>query len=142
MGNHQQVVKNQKRFKGSLRGSYLLILHLNSPLLLSTRKKKFKLSSGYYIYVGSAMNSLLGRVKHHERRLKKPFWHIDFLLEHASLRMALLIPCLYPLESYLSSRISGQPVPHFGSTDVKDPSHLFHYKRFEEAIVDALRVGW
>jgi len=140
MDNHQQVVKQQSPYKPKLRGGYLLILRLNSDILLSTRSLNFKLSSGYYIYVGSAMNSLFGRVKHHERTSKKFFWHVDFLLQEAELLFSLMITCFTSPETWLASRLSGHPIPKFGASDRKDLSHLFYYQTLSEALTDAFRV--
>ena len=123
-----------------MRGGYLLILYLKRPILLSTKSKNFKLTSGYYIYVGSAMNSLLGRIKHHEKVSKKFHWHVDFLLKEAELLFSVMITCFRSPETMVSSLLLGQPIPHFGSTDKKDPSHLFFYERLEDALRDAFRA--
>jgi Uri superfamily endonuclease len=136
--NHQQVVKQPNDYK--LRGGYLLLIHLKYPLEVKTRSKKFQLSSGWYVYVGSAMNTLLGRLHHHEGRKRKPFWHIDFLLQEADLRYAFLLPWNQPLESLISSRISGRPIPGFGASDVREDSHLFWYSEEYAALSDVFET--
>lgn len=90
--------------------------------------------------MGSAMNTLMGRLSHHERRKTKPFWHIDFLLEEAELRYALLLPWNRRLESSVSSLLSGHPIPNFGASDVRENSHLFYYSDEYTALSDAFRT--
>ena len=40
----------------------------------------FDFGEGFYVYVGSALNSLESRLKRHLRDDKKLFWHVDYLL--------------------------------------------------------------
>jgi Uri superfamily endonuclease len=44
---------------------------------------RFRFPRGYYMYIGSAMNGLDGRVRRHLARDKQLFWHIDYFLKHA-----------------------------------------------------------
>ena len=41
--------------------------------------------TGYYLYFGSALNSLEGRLRRHLRSDKKLHWHIDFLSAKATI---------------------------------------------------------
>ncbi len=86
------------------------------------------------------MNSLFGRIKHHEKVSKKFHWHVDFLLKEAELLFSLMITCFRSPESTISSLLLGQPILNFGSTDKKDPSHLFFYPSLDLALSDALRA--
>ena len=139
MVNHQQVVMGQKRYKKKLKGTYLLLIELKQATTVRTRAKVFLLSSGFYIYVGSAMNSLIARVGRHERSSKKFFWHVDFLLHTGTLRLSVLLPG-GRLEEKIASRLSGQPVVGFGSSDSNQPSHLFLYNEFNSALGDLFRA--
>ncbi len=40
---------------------------------------KMRFEPGIYVYVGSAMNSISGRIKRHVKKSKKLHWHIDYL---------------------------------------------------------------
>jgi len=54
------------------RGSYLLVLKIEKEKLIEIgRLGKFWFQKGYYIYVGSAMNSLRARIERHRQKRKK-----------------------------------------------------------------------
>jgi Uri superfamily endonuclease len=114
-----------------MRGSYFLIIRLDENKTVHTKAREFSLRKGYYVYVGSAMNSLEKRVARHFRKDKKLHWHIDYLLKEAKLLRAYLIPSEERLEERLSMAVSkfGEPVEGFGAGDVKVSTNLY---RFEE----------
>jgi Uri superfamily endonuclease len=114
-----------------MRGSYFLIIRLDENKTVRTKAREFPLRKGYYVYVGSAMNSLEKRVARHFRKDKKLHWHIDYLLKEAKLLRAYLIPSEERLEEKLSMAVSkfGEPVEGFGAGDVKVSTNLY---RFEE----------
>ncbi|CAI1493366.1 GIY-YIG domain-containing protein [Thermococcus nautili] len=131
-----------------MKGSYFLVIRLEEEKRIRTKGKTFELKPGYYVYVGSAMNSLEKRVARHFRREKKLHWHIDYLLKEAELLRAYLIPSEVKLEEELSREVSrfGEPVPGFGAGDVKVSTNLY---RFEDepdevlrGILDKLGLGW
>ncbi|AHL22588.1 GIY-YIG nuclease family protein [Thermococcus nautili] len=131
-----------------MKGSYFLVIRLEEEKRIRTKGKSFELKPGYYVYVGSAMNSLEKRVARHFRREKKLHWHIDYLLKEAELLRAYLIPSEVKLEEELSREVSkfGEPVPGFGAGDVKVSTNLY---RFEDepdevlrGILDKLGLGW
>ena len=65
-----------------MKGSYILLIKLNNDRIIKygIKKKKF-FKKGFYIYAGSALNSLETRIERHLRSYnKKIFWHIDYLL--------------------------------------------------------------
>ena len=98
---------------------------------MRTKAKEFPLKAGYYVYVGSAMNSLEKRVKRHFSKEKRLHWHIDYLLREAELLRAYLIPSEERLEEKLSREVSsfGEPVEGFGASDIKVSTNLY---RFDE----------
>ncbi|WP_456393969.1 GIY-YIG nuclease family protein [Thermococcus sp.] len=120
-----------------MKGSYLLIIWLGEEKRIKTRGREFDLNRGFYVYVGSAMNSLEKRVGRHFRREKKLHWHIDFLLEKGTLLRAYLIPSGERLEEVLSKEVSkyGEPVKGFGASDIGVPSNLY---RFDDEPDDVL----
>lgn len=114
-----------------MKGFYLLII--KNPI-----KKHIKIGSlgrlvfdkGYYIYVGSAMNSLEARIARHARKNKKLFWHIDYLLLSGKI-VAVLIKSSRRKQECQTARSLAKhftAVPRFGCSDCKCKSHLFFSK--------------
>ncbi len=94
-------------------------------------------SEGFYVYVGSALNSLEARVGRHLRKEKKRFWHIDYLLEHAAIVDVLYAETSRRAECELAAEINRElePVQGFGCSDCNCNAHLFHSSSLDEAIV-------
>jgi Uri superfamily endonuclease len=89
---------------------------------------------GWHAYIGSALgHGGFSRVSRHIRLFSsgsgKRHWHIDYLLTNQgfSLHCAVCAPTASPLECNLARAIGGIPVPHFGSSDCRCPSHLFYF---------------
>ncbi|AIF70010.1 hypothetical protein PAP_08110 [Palaeococcus pacificus DY20341] len=112
-----------------MKGSYFLVIWLERDKLVQTKKKSFKLNRGYYVYVGSAMNSLEKRVARHFRKDKKLHWHVDFLLKEAELLEAYLIPSEERLEEKLSRDVAkfGDEIEGFGASDLKGVHTNLYY---------------
>lgn len=93
----------------------------------------FRFLKGYYLYTGSAKNGLKARVERHLRQRKRHFWHIDYLLKHASVRRVFL----FGDESEECSLAKGAldmpkariMVPRFGASDCRCPTHLVYFGR-------------
>ena len=65
-----------------MKGCYCLTIHLNNTKRIKVGKLgNINFKKGYYVYVGSAMNSLESRIKRHLIDEKKLHWHIDYLLK-------------------------------------------------------------
>ena len=125
-----------------MKGSYFLVIKLDEVREVKTKGRAFRLRPGYYVYVGSAMNSLEKRVLRHFRKNKKLHWHIDFLLKEAELLRAYLIPSDKRLEEELSLEVSkrGEPVPGFGASDIKVGTNLYFFREEpDEALVEILK---
>jgi Uri superfamily endonuclease len=61
--------------------TYCLITQLNKNSTIKVGKLgEIDFKKGYYVYVGSALNSIDSRVWRHLSKEKKLFWHIDYLL--------------------------------------------------------------
>jgi len=119
------------------RGIYVLIIYLGKTrkievgsLGLLTFKK------GFYVYVGSAQNSLEKRIARHFRKYKRFFWHIDYLLgdEYTEIVDVLFKEAPKSEECRLARTLSSlyEPVRGFGSSDCKCSSHLFKIDEHEE----------
>ncbi|HDP67733.1 MAG TPA: DNA/RNA nuclease SfsA [Candidatus Marinimicrobia bacterium] len=131
------------------KGNYLLLLenaHKFSRLIGKLGECSFP--KGYYIYVGSAMKSLDSRIRRHRSRRKKRHWHIDYLIpEKMQLQKIFPIRRDSSIESNLANKllpISDLVIPHFGSADTPDASHLcyfaenpIHNRRFLDILLDA-----
>jgi Uri superfamily endonuclease len=116
-----------------LKGTYCLIIHLKQNSQIKVGKLgEINFKGGYYIYVGSAMNSLGARIKRHLRENKKLFWHVDYLLsvQDAKIDYVMYVISDDKLECTLASQISknGTLISGFGCSDCKCGSHLFYFK--------------
>ena len=83
---------------------------------------------GVYAYVGSAQRNLPARLSRHARRHKPRRWHIDYLSTQAAMIGAIAIEGHKSLECRLAAMLAkndATPVPKFGCTDCRCPSHLF-----------------
>jgi len=68
-----------------LKGTYCLIIYLRKDTTIEIGKRgSINFRRGYYIYVGSALNSLESRLKRHLSHNKKLFWHVDYLLNSSN----------------------------------------------------------
>jgi len=125
-----------------MKGSYFLVIKVERDKSVRTKRREFPLKAGYYVYVGSAMNSLGKRVERHFKKDKKLHWHIDFLLKESELLRAYLIPSDTKIEEKLSREVSkfGKPVKRFGASDLKINSNLYYFKdEPDNLLIDVLQ---
>ena len=115
------------------KGNYMLLLNNETEFDEAVGKLgKIHFSEGYYVYVGSALNSLDGRIKRHHSKQKKLHWHIDYIVPQ-KMRIKKVFPIRRTdsIESGLVNRltlISDKYISNYGSSDSNDPSHLFYFK--------------
>ena len=97
-----------------------------------------KYRKGYYVYIGSAMNSLVPRLNRHLSDEKKMHWHIDYLLKSPDchIRDILFNISDKKIECDLAESISkdGEEIPGFGCSDCSCSSHLIYFKRKRDAL--------
>lgn len=97
-----------------------------------------KYRKGYYVYIGSAMNSLVPRLNRHLSDEKKMHWHIDYLLKSPDchIRDILFNISEERIECDLAESISkdGEEIPGFGCSDCTCSSHLIYFKRKRDAL--------
>ena len=123
-----------------MKGCYCLVirLHDDSTIKIGKRLGKTDFKKGYYVYVGSAMNSLDARLKRHLSDEKKLHWHVDYLLKNRNSKIADVIynESSRKIECNLSESISkkGKGVKDFGCSDCECDSHLYYFKNKKEAI--------
>lgn len=113
-----------------MKGIYCLLVELK-------KKRKIKIGSlgyllfekGYYVYIGSALNGLEGRIARHLKRHKKMRWHIDYLLScgNAKVEGVFVKQTSRREECTMAGKmvLVGKQVPKFGCGDCKCKSHLF-----------------
>ena len=116
-------------------GTYLLLLRLEEDREIEIgRLGSLFLPRGYYLYVGSARGpgGLRARLARHCRRGEHPRWHIDHLRDHANLIEIWAVESDERLECLWAQQLAqlseARPIPHFGSSDCRCPSHLLHFR--------------
>jgi len=111
-----------------VKGSYVLLIELPEEQTITIGSlKAIYFPRGYYAYVGSAMGGFKSRLNRHLKSNKKPHWHIDYLLEKASISEIILCETKDRAECTVAQVLSHQfdSIPGFGSSDCKCRSHLF-----------------
>ncbi len=123
-----------------MKGTYVLLARVPKRQLVKVGSLgEIEFREGMYAYVGSAMNSLEGRIgRHLKKKGKKMHWHIDYLLAGRGVSVG---------EVYFSEGAGkkeceiaqilgqvGEPVPKFGCSDCKCRSHLFRIGDAKAAI--------
>ncbi|MGB9979522.1 GIY-YIG nuclease family protein [Methanobacterium sp.] len=118
--------------------TYCLIIQLiqNSRIKIG-KSGEMDFKKGYYVYVGSALNSIDSRIKRHLSKEKKLFWHIDYFLNspNSTVDEVILERSPEKWECNVALKISnkGTPIDRFGCSDCKCRSHLFYFKTIEAA---------
>jgi len=122
------------------RGVYTLVIRLEKGLAFDAGSLgRVALRPGFYLYTGSGLGpgplSLRGRVRRHLGARKKPFWHIDYLLEQPGARVVAVVasPSLIKEECRVNQALiegleAEAPVRGFGSSDCRSgcPAHLLY----------------
>lgn len=115
-----------------MKGCYLLIINLPQDLQI----KKWFLKKGTYVYIGSAMNNIEKRVTRHLSKKKKMHWHIDYLLEKASVEKVLMISskkrCEEKISNLFSKYFTGPK--GFGSSDLNVFTNLYRIDDYNKLI--------
>lgn len=117
-------------------GVYLLTMRLPKARRLTFAGAKRDFPSGYYVYVGSALGGLRGRVRRHVNFNKTPGtrkWHVDALLAVGKIvDIQMVATDDKSVECELAMSVSTWPeaesIDKFGSTDCHCRSHLFRFK--------------
>ncbi len=114
-----------------MNGIYCLLIRLkkNSIVDVGSLGSIF-FKKGNYIYVGSAMSGLEGRINRHLRKEKKMHWHIDYLLSWRDAEITKVFvkeTSDKKEECRTAGKIAaaGIPVKNFGCGDCRCQTHLF-----------------
>ena len=121
------------------KGSYCLIIELTEDSMVKVGSLgSINFKKGYYVYVGSALNSLEPRLRRHLSNDKKLHWHVDYLLTQNN---ASLVDIVYAVddgkwECSIAEQISkeAKETSRFGCLDCKCGSHLFKFEDFNTAL--------
>ena len=117
-----------QRMAQSASGSYILLIELaeEQPITVGSLKAIY-FPGGYYAYVGSALGGFKSRLNRHLRSNKKPHWHIDYLLQKATIDDIIICESRERNECKIARAMASQfdSIPGFGASDCKCPSHLF-----------------
>jgi endonuclease III len=92
------------------------------------------LKSGWYVYTGSALGGLRGRLTRHLRTTERRHWHVDALLAAGSVAdIQLLATDRKSDECGIAALVShwrgASPVPGFGAGDCRCSSHLCYFEQ-------------
>lgn len=114
-------------------GTYALVIHSQSRQKLPVgRFGPCDFQPGYYIYSGSALGGLKGRLKRHFRADKRLHWHIDYLLQYTKIVEVWYSMSEERLECTWNGIVAALhgAVPHipgFGSSDCRCYTHLTYF---------------
>ncbi len=111
-----------------MKGSYILLIEQPEEQTITVGSREaLHFPCGYYAYAGSAMGGLGARLSHHFRTNKKPRWHIDYLLQKASISSVITCETEEKTECAIARALRHRfnSIPGFGASDCKCPSHLF-----------------
>jgi Uri superfamily endonuclease len=122
-----------------IRGSYCLCIQVGKNSKISVGSLGVvTFPKGQYVYVGSALNSLIPRLRRHiytsRGEGKVAHWHIDYLLREPYVEIEAIYATdwLVRMECEIATQIAlkGEAVPRFGCSDCACHSHLFRVKSF------------
>lgn len=113
-----------------MKGIYVLVISLNRNISLDIGALgTVSFDKGLYAYVGSAQNNLEKRIVRHHRKVKKKFWHIDYLLSNRFVEVVTVL-CMEAdrsVECRIAGKLGrkGNAVKHFECSDCSCVTHLF-----------------
>ena len=111
-----------------MKGIYFVLSKLKEPIIEKVGALgEIEFKDGRYIYVGSAQNSLEGRISRHVSPNKSKHWHIDYLLEDAEIEEVLAYNMKKKKECDASRTLKKEfyEIEGFGCSDCDCSSHLF-----------------
>jgi len=112
-----------------VKGSYVILIRLPKAETITIGSlSDVYFPRGYYAYVGSALGGVKSRLSRHLKQSKKLHWHIDYLLQKASITDIIIGESEGRVECAMAQALSAQfnSIPGFGSSDCHCPSHLFY----------------
>ena len=135
------VIMNQ-----SVSGIYVVIAELPKAMDIQIgRRRRDHFKTGFYGYVGSALSGLEKRLARHLGNRKRLHWHIDYLLNVATVRAVVYAETSQKKECPIAHVLSGKLASksNFGSSDCNCSSHLFFcqdFKNLNETVLDSFKL--
>lgn len=127
------------------KGNYCIIIKMEKRCNIKIGAKgMMEFKDGYYVYVGSALNSLTKRIERHVSDKKKKHWHIDYLLlnENAEVQEVIYTYCIEKIECRIANEIlkdSDEYVELFGCSDCNCISHLYYFNTYKDALESSVK---
>lgn len=112
-----------------MKGSYALLIYLSEVKKIKIgRLGTIDFNPGFYVYIGSALQSLSARINRHLRSEKKLHWHIDYFLQHASIVNSYYKESNGHEECQIAKEFLSifESIAGFGCSDCSCKSHLFY----------------
>ncbi len=134
MASDKKGISRLKNFTS--KGTYVLILELPKQVFITVGKLgTFMFLPGFYGYIGSAQGGLYRRLKRYLTPKRKKRWHIDYILERATIKAVALCEAPDKIECTVASKLHQtlSPIPGFGISDCLCSSHLY-YHPIEESL--------
>lgn len=129
------------------KGIYILLVKLINDTIINVGKLgNIPFKAGYYLYVGSGQTNVEKRVSRYFKKIKKPRWHIDYLLNSgkAIAEKALILNLSKKYECKISQfieSIGAEHIVRFGCSDCDCKSHLFYvYTNPEKVLMHVVGV--
>jgi Uri superfamily endonuclease len=122
------------------KGTYCLYISVQDTIIVRIGALgELKFEKGYYVYVGSALNSLEPRIIRHLKVSREEHrvihWHIDYLLKEKDVQIEKVYLKVNgeKQECNLAEKVLvyGEPIKKFGCSDCKCMSHLFRVKDYK-----------
>jgi len=119
-----------------MKGIYALVISVEKNLVVNVGALHgIPFERGLYVYVGSAQNGIETRTARHLRKVKKRFWHIDYLLSADNVNVLKVLGKTGPRseECKFARKLDklGKTVKGFGSSDCNCVGHLFRLDNCE-----------
>ncbi len=111
-----------------------MVMALRAELRLRVGRLGIRsLTSGYYLYTGSALGGLSGRLEYHLKLEKRLHWHIDYLLREVTVAQIWYALGQLRLECTWNAIVRDLPgaissIPGFGASDCQCSSHLTYFQ--------------
>lgn len=128
-----------------MKGSYILIVKIPGNKQIRIGKLgHIDFAKGFYIYVGSAMNGLEGRIRRHLSENKKLHWHLDYLLGEGEVVEVYIKESNSREECEVARKLSEifDSISGFGSSDCRCKSHLFYTEDIEKIRREVSSLGF
>lgn len=127
------------------KGNYCIILEMKKDSNIKIGAKGLMhFNKGYYVYVGSALNSLTKRVERHISKNKKKHWHADYILlnKNTKVKEVIYTYCTEKIECEIANEILKNCVSYieyFGCSDCNCVSHLYYFNTFDDALESSVK---